>query len=168
MDATASKTSQLGVISDDSELLPIPETDDTTPLTTRSRYHGRQLGVSPGISSWVLLGASVMWCTLTLIYAFESAVVHRNLAVPGEWLTGILSTLALVSGYLLSQLVVTVFENERWTLACQPSGIEMNVFLSMSKATELLGPICGLALDRKELRVRLRTFFWRHRKAMQR
>jgi hypothetical protein len=124
--------------------------------------------VSPGISVLILWCASVIWCTATLAFSVRSAVLNTNSMVPAEWLTGILNTLALVSGYLLGQLVVSIFEIERWTLACQPTGIEMAAFLEMSRATGLLGAGYGLAYDRSRLRSRPWKFIWKHRKVLQR
>ena len=53
----------------------------------------------------------------------------------------VLNVLSQVTVFLLAELTIAALEAVRWAFVCSPSGISAVTFLSLSRATNLMGTI---------------------------
>jgi len=101
---------------------------------------------------WILLFATIFWCLLTALFAWNASRDEPNLSfgfANPTWTLAFLSAFSTISMFLVGELVQVTFERVRWTLASRPRGVLLTNFLGMSRATSLVGVFGLLFLSGK-------------------
>jgi hypothetical protein len=120
-------------------------------LLQHSLLHGVRIEKSPLYFTWCLWSLTVLWCVITLSYAYNAARSNPNqhlIPTNSEWTIGILNFMSTGSAFLLTVLAATVLNRMRWVLATQPNGVSFKDFIGMSPATNVIG-VFGLLFSSK-------------------
>ena len=111
-------------------------------LLRLSSLYGVRIENFPLFSSWGLFCLTLLWCSVTLYYAYNATLSNPNqhfIPSDPQWTIGILNFMSAASAFLLAALMETVLDRVRWMLASQPNGIALKNFLGLSPATGFAG-----------------------------
>lgn len=101
--------------------------------------------------TWSLLFVTIGWVAFTILFAsncIRSASFSSTLLFSDPTKTVLaLNVLSHVTILLLRELTASIFDVIRWTLASSPNGISLGSFISLSRATGLVG-VLSLLLER--------------------